>query len=170
MFNSSTAAPSRCRASQLPGRVAAAGPPTPCQLATSNLRARRGHAGADLAAPQRYSLYVRSNVGIVRGPHGGSTKGRLHHTAALAVAEPPVVNPSGQQLAPSDRTEEPDLVGSRYRLGPVLGRGSFGTVYLANDTHLDDRLVAVKKLSRRAKYRLTEEDQQFKVREEVRTT
>mmetsp|Transcript_25322 Transcript_25322/g.70818 ORF Transcript_25322/g.70818 Transcript_25322/m.70818 type:complete len:444 (-) Transcript_25322:395-1726(-) len=94
----------------------------------------------------------------------GTIVGRLHRVSALAIAEPLVVD---APRTPSRELPE-DLVGGRYRVGPVLGKGSFGTVYLANDTFLYDRHVAVKKLCRRSTKRLSEEEQSFKIREEVR--
>ena len=41
-------------------------------------------------------------------------------------------------LAPSQQIDE-------YRIERLIGRGAFGTVHLAYDTHLD-RLVAIKEL------------------------
>lgn len=48
----------------------------------------------------------------------------------------------------TERTGSEELVGGRYRLGPEIGSGASGSVYLAEDTKLS-REVAVKILSKR---------------------
>jgi len=58
---------------------------------------------------------------------------------------------------------ETDIVKGRYRLIRELGRGAFGAVYLAKDTHENDREVAVKMLATR----ISEPAQQKAFRDEA---
>ncbi|HET9954744.1 MAG TPA: protein kinase [Polyangiaceae bacterium] len=73
--------------------------------------------------------------------------GTLHGLGRDVVFGEPIHSTVAQpNLIPRTGTEE--LVGQRYRLGPTIGTGASGTVFLAEDTRLA-RQVAVKVLSKR---------------------
>ncbi|HEX4392245.1 MAG TPA: protein kinase [Mycobacterium sp.] len=61
---------------------------------------------------------------------------------ATSTADDPTVGPSTESL-PLNELTSPTVVGGRYELGPIIGRGGMSTVYRALDRHTDGP-VAVK--------------------------
>jgi serine/threonine protein kinase len=77
------------------------------------------------------------------------TTNRMEQTHCLACGQ--VLGASNRSAplmsAPTVSVLSNKLLNQRYRVQHVIGRGGMGTVYLGVDTHLGDRLVAIKEMT-----------------------
>ncbi len=95
----------------------------------------------------RKKFYAFLGMPNDREVQAGAAEPKLVHVDTKEPMTVVISNPKKEQSAAPEAAFPPSI--GRYKVSGILGRGAFGTVYLAHDTELD-RPVAIKVLNRRA--------------------
>src|SRR5262245_37975505 len=71
----------------------------------------------------------------------------LKATALLPASHPTAQNQPASAMSPTGLLPATHLLKQRYHILKQIGKGGFGAVYRAIDTHIGNRVVAVKEMS-----------------------